>query len=166
MICDICKLNEAKVSVEQVTDVVTKHIYLCLSCSRRLGFGMFSENIDISITKLLENSDTSMSEDKKYAQCPVCGQSLSDIKSKQKIGCAECFSFFRAEILEILGQKKKNLRYLGLLQGSSDNSFKEKNCCEELRQKLKEAVEIEDYETAAALRDELKALEKKNDLKV
>lgn len=164
MICDMCKLHEARVSVEQVADGVTKNIYLCLSCSQRLGFGMFSENIDISITKLL-GSDTDMSEHKKYTQCPVCGKSLNDIESKQKIGCAECFSFFKPEILKILGQKKQNLKFSGLLQDSSNSSFGEENCFEELREKLKKAVELEDYERAAVLRDELKALEKKNDLK-
>ncbi|WP_255810260.1 hypothetical protein [Treponema denticola] len=91
MICDICKLNEAAVSVEQVADGVTKNIYLCRSCSQRLGFGTFSENIDISITKLFNRSNLDNNEIKASARCPHCGKILKDIELKHKIGCENCF---------------------------------------------------------------------------
>ena len=143
MICDMCKLNEAKVSVEQVADGVTKNIYLCPACSQRLGFGMFSKTIDISITKILGSDD------------------------KKMIGCSDCFSFFKAEIMEILGKKKKNLKYSGpITDEQSPETFFETHSSEELHEELKKAVETEDYERAAALRDEIKALEKNHDIKI
>lgn len=165
MICDICKLNEAAVSVEQVADGVTKNIYLCRSCSQRLGFGMFSENIDISITKLFNRHDFDNNEIKASAQCPNCGKSLQDIEFKHKIGCENCFLFFKYEIMGILGQKKENLQYSGSIPDLPPVFFTEKQNASDLRKKLIRAVEIEDYETAAALRDELKALEKNHDPK-
>lgn len=160
MICDICKLNEAAVSVEQVADGVTKNIYLCRSCSQRLGFGTFSENIDISITKLFNRSNLDNNEIKASARCPHCGKILQDIELRHKIGCENCFLFFKDEIMRILSQKKENLQYSGSVPDIPPASFTEKQSAAELRQKLIQAVEIEDYETAAALRDELKALEK------
>ncbi|WP_255810259.1 UvrB/UvrC motif-containing protein [Treponema denticola] len=62
--------------------------------------------------------------------------------------------------MRILSQKKENLQYSGSVPDIPPASFTEKQSAAELRQKLIQAVEIEDYETAAALRDELKALEK------
>ncbi|UTC75790.1 UvrB/UvrC motif-containing protein [Treponema sp. OMZ 792] len=166
MICDMCKLNEAAVSVEQVADGVTKNIYLCPACSQRLGFGMFSETIDISITKLLGSNDIDNDDCKKSGQCPICGLSFRDIESKQIIGCTECFSFFKTEIMEILGKKKKNLKYSGFTSDDQvPETFFETHSSQELREELKKAVEIEDYERAAALRDEIKALEKNHDIK-
>lgn len=165
MICDMCKLNEAKVSVEQVADGVTKNIYLCPACSQRLGFGMFSETIDISITKILGDKDND--DGRKSEQCPVCGLSFREIESKKMIGCPECSSFFKAEIMEILGKKKKNLNYSGFIaDDSSPKNLFENNNSEELLEELRKAVQIEDYERAAALRDEIKALDKKHDVKL
>ena len=165
MICDMCKLNEAKISVEQVADGVTKNIYLCPACSQRLGFGMFSKTIDISITKILEANDND--DGRKSDQCPVCGLSFREIESKKMMGCPECFSFFKAEIMEILGKKKKNLKYSGFITDEqSSETFFETHSSEELHEELKKAVETEDYERAAALRDEIKALEKNHDVKL
>ncbi len=165
MICDMCKLNEAKISVEQVADGVTKNIYLCPACSQRLGFGMFSKTIDISITKILEANDND--DGRKSDQCPVCGLSFREIESKKMMGCPECFSFFKAEIMEILGKKKKNLKYSGFITDEqSSETFFETHSSEELHEELKKAVETEDYERAAALRDEIKALEKNHDIKI
>ncbi len=165
MICDMCKLNKAKISVEQVADGVTKNIYLCPACSQRLGFGMFSKTIDISITKILEANDND--DGRKSDQCPVCGLSFREIESKKMMGCPECFSFFKAEIMEILGKKKKNLKYSGFITDEqSSETFFETHSSEELHEELKKAVETEDYERAAALRDEIKALEKNHDIKI
>lgn len=165
MICDMCKLNEAKISVEQVADGVTKNIYLCPACSQRLGFGMFSKTIDISITKILEANDND--DGRKSDQCPVCGLSFREIESKKMMGCPECFSFFKAEIMEILGKKKKNLKYSGFITDEqSSETFFETHSSEELHEELKKTVETEDYERAAALRDEIKALEKNHDIKI
>jgi len=167
MICDMCKLNEAKVSVEQVADGVTKNIYLCPACSQRLGFGMFSETIDISITKILGSDDEDNDDGRKSEQCPICGLSFREIESKKMIGCSDCFSFFKAEIMEILGKKKKNLKYSGpITDEQSPETFFETHSSEELHEELKKAVETEDYERAAALRDEIKALEKNHDIKI
>ncbi|UTC61780.1 UvrB/UvrC motif-containing protein [Treponema sp. OMZ 788] len=167
MICDMCKLNEASVSVEQVADGITKNIYLCPACSRRLGFGMFSETIDISITKLAGSNDINNTDYKTYDRCPICGSSFKDIESKQMIGCMECLSYFRSEIVEILRKNKKNLKCSCFeSDNSSPKNLFENNNSEELLEELRKAVQIEDYERAAALRDEIKALEKKHDNKI
>ena len=153
--------------MEQVADGVTKNIYLCPVCSQRLGFGMFSKTIDISITKILGSDDKDNDDGRKSDQCPVCGLSFREIESKKMMGCPECFSFFKAEIMEILGKKKKNLKYSGFITDEqSSETFFETHSSEELHEELKKAVETEDYERAAALRDEIKALEKNHDIKI
>ena len=167
MICDMCKLNEAKISVEQVADGVTKNIYLCPVCSQRLGFGMFSKTIDISITKILGSDDKDNDDSRKSEQCPICGLSFREIESKKMIGCSDCFSFFKSEIMEILGKKNKHLKYSGAnTDEQSPEAFFRTHSFEELHEELKKAVETEDYERAAALRDEIKALEKNHDIKI
>lgn len=166
MICDVCKKNQADISVEQVVDKRVKHLFLCRDCARKMGFEMFSENIDISVTNLFNKYST---EKQKAEQpsvcCPYCGIKLSDIKAKRKIGCPNCFLYFQQEIFSILKKVKTDLRYTGQLQSCAAKEFTERLTVNELKQKLQNALNAEEYEQAALLRDELKALEKKDDLK-
>ncbi|WP_024467647.1 UvrB/UvrC motif-containing protein [Treponema pedis] len=162
MICDMCKKNEAAVSIEQISDGAKKNIYLCRDCAAKFGFGIFSEKMDISIKNIFNNYELNKKlEFENSPVCPHCGQKLLDIRFKQKIGCVNCFSAFKNEIAEILKQKKKDLRYTGVIQKSKVIGFENKRIAAELRQKLRKAIEAEEYEKAAFLRDELKALEKK-----
>ena len=57
------------------------------------------------------------------------------------------------------------MRYTGQLQSCAAKEFTERLTVNELKQKLQNALNAEEYEQAALLRDELKALKKKDDLK-
>ena len=63
----------------------------------------------------------------------------------------------------ILKQKKKDLQYTGAIQKAKVIGFEEKITAAGLKQALQKAVEAEEYERAALLRDELKALEQEYD---
>ncbi len=158
MICNFCKKNEVTVSIEQISDGVSKNLFLCKECAKRFGLGAFSENIDISVTNLFKQQE-SLSKIQVSPKCPGCGQRLDDICSNQRIGCAECFSFFKKEISGILQKKRKNLHYTGDIPIEPVKEFTEKISVMELKKQLKKAVEVEDYERAAVLRDEIKRLE-------
>ncbi len=166
MICDICKKNQADISVEQVVDKKVKHLFLCRECAKKMGFEMFSENIDISITNLFNKYSKYGTEkpptEYNHIACPYCGRKLSDLKDSKKIGCPNCFLYFKSEILTALKKVKTDIRYTGKVQSSENKEFALQLSIAELKQRLQRALETEEYEQAAMLRDELKALEKKN----
>lgn len=166
MICDICKQNEALISVEQISDGVKKNMYLCNECAAKFGFAAFSENIDISVKNIFRKYEFNKQLEQQQQTspvCPHCGQKLFDIRFKHKIGCANCFMTFQNEIAEILKQKKKDLQYTGAIQKAKVIGFEEKITAAGLKQALQKAIEAEEYERAALLRDELKALEQEYD---
>ena len=166
MICDICKKEEAVISIEQVSDGFKKNIYLCKDCAAKFGFGVFSEKIDISIKNLFTNYELNKKlEQENSPACPCCGEKLLDIKFKQKIGCPACFSFFQNEIEEMLRKKKKDLRYTGIIPKAKNLFAEKKITSAELKLELRKAIDAEEYEKAAFLRDKLKDLEKKYESK-
>ncbi len=163
MICNFCKNNEATVSIEHVFDGRTKNIYLCKDCASKLGLDTFSNNIDISIKNLFKREESlKRNEIKESLKCKNCGQKLSDIILKQKISCAECFSLFEKEITDILHTRKSDLQYTGKIPMNASESFDKTVSAIKLKQKLKIAVDNEEYELAAIFRDELKSLEQEN----
>ncbi len=163
MICNFCKKNDAMVSIEHAFDGVSKNIYLCKDCAKKIGLDAFSNNIDISITNILDKEDSLKKNDgANLNACPSCGQSLNDVVLHHKISCTDCFSTFEKEILAILHNKKKDLKYTGKIPLSSNENFDKAVSVIKLKQQLKNAVEHEEYELAAIFRDELKDLENAN----
>ncbi len=161
MICDVCKNKNADISVEQSIGSNVKHIFLCRDCAKKWGLEMFPENLDISITKLLNKYDKNKkNEELNYLSCPYCGKKLSEIQKDKKIGCINCFLCFKSEITNILRKVKTNIKYTGKVQNAVPKEFSQKLSILELKQKLQKALNAEEYEQAALLRDELKALEK------
>lgn len=94
------------------------------------------------------------------AKCPKCKSTITDILNIGRMGCPECYKFFRTQMLLLLKQVHGETLHIGKRPKCLD--LKDKIAREEylkqLRLKLTKAVEIEDYKQAAKLRDELKKL--------
>ena len=91
-------------------------------------------------------------------KCPRCGFSQADFKKSGRLGCPECYQTFAEGLSGLLKSMHKGTRHTGkapeALRQSRDNMDRLKT----LQKKLAKAVEIEDYELAAQLRDEIKPL--------
>ncbi len=81
-------------------------------------------------------------------QCPACGFTLEDYRRTSRLGCPDCYSFFAREFASLSTAQAD--------APGDDNDAPPSR--EKLERQLREAIEREDYESAARLRDELKAL--------
>ncbi len=81
-------------------------------------------------------------------QCPACGFTLEDYRRTSRLGCSDCYSFFAREFSALTGSGADTPH-------ESDDGAPTR---EKLERQLREAIEREDYESAARLRDELKSL--------
>lgn len=81
--------------------------------------------------------------------CPVCHFTLEDYRRTNRLGCPDCYTFLATEI----GAPK-------LEAGGDEPAAQEQlqRSTQALEAELQQAVEREDYERAAELRDEIKAL--------
>ena len=118
--------------------------------------------------------------DPKGIICPVCHTSYSEFVKESRFGCPDCYDVFDLmmgnQIKTIQGSEEHRgkhpvhmrsvfdlTRGEGALKTEEAPVLKEKVSIEEkisvLRLRLKEAIHEEDYESAASLRDEIRALE-------
>jgi protein arginine kinase activator len=114
-------------------------------------------------------SQKGVSDDSTSLCCGGCGLPLDDVKMGSPLGCPLCYEIFSEEILHELSQlekiplkaglpKKGALLHAGRCPGEHtemDPSLK----LLALHQALDETLGREDYEQAALLRDQIKALE-------
>ena len=82
-------------------------------------------------------------------RCPVCDFTLGDYRKTGRLGCPDCYNVFAGEITEGADTPAEAAE----TAGESPALTRKK-----LEQSMQLAIEQEDYETAAKLRDKLKEL--------
>lgn len=102
--------------------------------------------------------------------CPSCGQTLAGLKATGKLGCQNCYSFFRDQVGPLLRHcHEGNLQHVGKVPGqkappapSPDGEAEMiRNSLEALQRKMDAAVKEEKYEDAGKIRDQMKYLRAK-----
>ena len=82
-------------------------------------------------------------------RCSGCGSTFQDIAATGRAGCAKCYDTFYDQLLPSLQRLHGKTRHAGKLPASAGIEAKS----------LSLAIEKQEFEKAAALRDEIKALE-------
>lgn len=126
------------------------------------GAGFFSDSFfsPFSIFGDIFPQSFALPEDEK---CPLCQKSVSEIKKDGIFGCGECYSRFaeKSGLSKIMPAPYKGGRSnAGNIKKSGEKPQESReDKIKRLRAELKNAVEKENYERAAVLRDEIRGLE-------
>ena len=162
MNCDLCE-NTATVFLTQIVDGQMQKVSLCDSCAEEkkvtdpTGFAL----ADLLVGVGEEEGATEGERQSSGASCDTCGFTQSDFKRVGRLGCADCYETFRSELSELLKAMHKGILHKGKAPKAYLNTKVFREQIGELSESLGEAVEGEDYEKAARLRDEIKQLEGK-----
>lgn len=174
MLCSLCKKRPGVVFFEQAASKPEERrkICLCEVCALSRGFINAAQVPDpTKIVQLIEDIDATDSKRNPDIKrlCPVCKRSLYKIRKTHYVGCAYCYTAFAHEIAQIVSSiypmedwRKKQIEALSpeFPYNQKPNLILE---VEKLEKKLSKAVDKEDYEAAATLRDEINKLKEKLD---
>jgi protein arginine kinase activator len=162
MKCEICGLKEAVIHIRQIQKESVHEVHICEECAQEKGL-IREEESELPVTNLLagliDGKELPGSVEPGVGACPRCGLKLSDFRKTGKLGCAECFRAFEADLRSIISQMAARPRHAGKLPLSLSGSADAPPDRAGLREELKAAVDNEDYEKAAGLRDRLRELE-------
>lgn len=92
-------------------------------------------------------------------ECPDCGIKFLDFRNTHRLGCARDYQVFQAELMPLLENIHGETRHVGKTPRRYPQTKKAEAELTQLRQRLKRAIDREDYEEAAKLRDQIKNLE-------
>lgn len=161
MLCQKCKQREATRHIRSVVDGVVNDSYLCEKCAESLKVADIYGN---EIFKILSSLIKSTKEEADTPRCDCCGISFNEISRTGRVGCARCYKFFEKQLRPAIAKIHGTTTHAGKVpkrpeNNTEDTADTEKSRIEELKMRLKTAVENEEYEKAALLRDEIKGLE-------
>ncbi|MBK7643158.1 MAG: UvrB/UvrC motif-containing protein [Planctomycetes bacterium] len=168
MICQKCQKNEATVLVTEIEPAATStepqkpgvhELSLCEVCAQALDLphAPAAKKSPVDIWKLLQLS-ANQARKKSGPACPSCGMTLEEFRKKGRLGCSRDYEVFRTELGEVLERVHGSVQHSGRIPGTSAGAPGDERV-ELLRQELEHAIRSEAYESAARLRDEIRALE-------
>lgn len=175
MLCEKCQKREATIMVTEIMNGRKREMRLCSQCAAQLRTGMGEE---FSLSRLLSGilggylqADEPNQIDAEKITCPGCGMTYGEFVRDSQFGCADCYNTFGLLIEQNLkriqissrhtGKKPKYQKHGVSFEETVEQIQKEENRTEQLRllqARLQEALQEEEYEQAALLRDEIHAL--------
>lgn len=163
-VCDNCGESDAVVHLTQVVDNVTTTSHLCEKCAAEKGIETQVPPKSLGVADFLAKMGTGESlspgAPEEDLTCPFCGLSTSDFKDVGRLGCPQCYPTFEAYLKGLLRRIHGGTQHVGKVYLPPDPTISEREKrLEALRKKLERAINTEDFERAAELRDEIRTLE-------
>lgn len=164
MDCDQCHEREAVIHLTQIVDEQVTTLHLCERCAAERGvesaaavgktpLGGFLAAMGKGVTPQVAGI---------AGACPRCGATLQDFRESGRLGCPECYRSFEAPLRDLLRRLHGSTHHVGERYAEPGREPAEAPAAdgrESLRQQLRLAVETENFELAAELRDRLRVLE-------
>jgi protein arginine kinase activator len=92
--------------------------------------------------------------------CSFCQGTLADFRATGRLGCAHCYEAFEASLRDLLRRVHGNSRHIGRRYVAPlPSELPHVSNATELRDRLKRAIEAEQFELAADIRDKLRGIE-------
>lgn len=171
--CEECQIRPATVHITKIVNNEKTQMHLCEECAKQKhlafssGFSPFGfDGSGFSIGKLLssffespEDSFMGISEEQK---CDRCGLTFSEFTKSGRFGCSHCYETFKGQMDPLLRRIHGKTYHIGKVPRRTGGEIRVRNELSRLRGELQEAINAEEYERAAVLRDKIKEIEKTN----
>ena len=154
MQCDLCD-NKATVHLMEIHHGKKVQRHLCEGCARREGIMIKSQ---APVNELLSNLVKAQQETEKIRElrCPQCQITWSEFRQRGLLGCPNDYLAFEKPLKSLITHAQGTQQlHVGKFPRHLRQDFGQQVQLLRLRQNLQQAVESEDYETAARLRDEI-----------
>ncbi len=164
-VCDNCGEPGAVVHLTRVENEETTTTHLCEKCAAEKGIQTSIKSPNLPLTDFLakmggDNLFEAEGSPQEDLSCPFCGLSTADFKRLGRLGCPQCYSTFETYLRGLLRRIHGSTQHVGKVYLPPDPSVSDREQrLTALRRKLSRAVETEDFERAAELRDQIRTLE-------
>ncbi len=155
MICQNCNKNDANMHLKRIINGRAAEVHLCTDCARALGYGEAFSGFGLGLGGALLDILSASKGDNLASNslaCHNCGKTFEEIANDGKMGCAECYSVFYDKLKPSLNRLHGKASYEGTRPNGSYNAD---SYIEELKDALKNAINEQNFELAAQLRDKI-----------
>jgi protein arginine kinase activator len=160
MICDVCKERESVVTLYTAAGETQTQQHLCERCAAERGveisgspkhpLGDFLQAVQLQLA-VAPNEN---------GRCSFCSATLRDFRETGRLGCPHCYTSFESSLRELLRRVHGNSVHVGRRYSAPESDRPDSVVVlGELREQLRAAIDNEEFERAADLRDKIRVLE-------
>jgi protein arginine kinase activator len=159
MLCERCQKQPAEVHLTTIHNDEMATVHLCSACADEQGIGATAAPAPLAdfLAQIGQSAEDAAPSGE---PCPYCGTASEDFRRSGRLGCPECYAHFEGQLRGLLRRVHGSTQHVGKLYLSeaieADDRFAR---LRSLRLRLDRAVELEDFEAAADLRDQIHMLE-------
>ena len=152
MLCEECGERQAEVVMTTVINGESTSRHLCRECLKKYQTG--------DLQSVLAAVLSAMAEKKQVPEitCPRGGETYAEFQKTGMLGCAECYAAFRRELTPLITRVQGRTQHAGRRPPVSEEEQARETRMGALRAQMEAAVAEENFEEAARLRDELRAI--------
>ncbi|MBI2874716.1 MAG: UvrB/UvrC motif-containing protein [Firmicutes bacterium] len=174
MLCEECRKRPASIHMTRVVQDESgprkTEVHLCRECAQEKqvqgSWGFDLAGPPFSIPALLAG----FMDGTGYApqvlkttytvKCPGCGMTFEHFRDTGRLGCGRCYQVFKDQLSTLLRRIHGKSRHAGKVPARAAGILTARRNLEQLREALGRKIEEEDFEAAAALRDQIRRLER------
>lgn len=160
MRCDNCGNADAVIQLTKVKDNEMKVLHLCETCASDEGVEPPAPAGTLPLADFLAQIGKSVGDETVVGECPTCGLTTAQLKQTGRLGCSTCYTHFDRHLRALLRRLHGGTQHVGKVILPPDPREEDRKArVDGLRRSLQRAVESEDFEQAAALRDQIRRME-------
>ncbi len=169
MLCDICHKREATVHITEIINNKMTELHLCEECAKKKSFQMEQHFGLADLLAGLSDFETPIEETKKSTlKCPNCGLTYEEFRKIGRLGCSKCYTTFESNLKPLLKRIHRATKHVGSAPVKETGKVKktqakvksEESEINKLKEAMQIAIDKEEFEKAAEIRDKIKELKK------
>lgn len=164
MLCDHCKERDAVINLTHVEHDSKVTLHLCEPCAQQKGVetggAVMKTPLGGFLTALGKGSGAVLPTPADGLRCSACGSTLRDFRDTGRLGCDQCYVAFDVHLRDLLRRLHGSSQHVGeQYHAPGSGPADPRSRLLELKAQLRRAVEGENFELAAELRDRIRVLE-------
>jgi protein arginine kinase activator len=166
MSCEQCHEREAVIHLTQIVNEQVTTLHLCERCAADKGVESPGSQPKTPLGTFLaamgQELPNQVPTPRAGDNCQRCGGTLQDFRESGRLGCPDCYRSFEVPLRDLLRRLHGSTQHVGERYADKAGASPAAPAppqAAELREQLRLAVETENFELAAELRDRLRVLE-------
>ncbi|MCL6562882.1 MAG: UvrB/UvrC motif-containing protein [Firmicutes bacterium] len=162
-VCQRCLKRPATVQFSKVVNGEKSERLLCEECAREEGAFHFMLGPVFTVQNvlggLIGQVPGPVRPSFQERRCPHCGYTYQRFAETGRLGCDRCYETFADQLEPLIRRIQGRASHHGKVPGRAGRAYLRQREIARMKAELKAAVEREEFERAAELRDQIRRLE-------
>ena len=165
MTCNLCGAQEATIHLTEIVNNQMMEIHLCEACAQEKGTDFKTHfnfaNFLSGFAETESEKSPKTAEKRTASRCPECGLTYEDFAKTGRLGCASCYDAFSKLLLPLIKRVQRSTQHVGKRPLRTSPPASASHDLRLLQERLCKSIQMEAFEEAARLRDEIQQVEEK-----